>query len=546
MTFPARRAQGDILAGLTTSTVVIPKSLAYASLAGLPLQAGLCVACFPMLAYALFGASPVLSVSSTTTIAILTAGQVATFVPDGNVERVLAVISTLAVLTGVFLLLARLLRLGFLAEFISDPVLTGFKAGIGVVIVVDQLPKLLGLHVEKAPFVASLVQIFERVSDAHLPTIGLSAGVIAVLYLLERFAPRAPAPLIAIAASAVVVGLLGASEHGFALSAGVSAGFPAPILPDLALAQVLWPGALGIALMSFTESVAAERAFAPAGTVRVPPDRELLALGAANVVSGLLRGFPAGGGTSQTAVNARAGAASRTAGLVTAVVAGAAMLLLAPWIRTLPQAALAGIVVVTSLPLIAPRDFRKILGVHRTEFLWAIAALAGVVFLGTLEGILVAVGISILSLMHQANHPSVYAVGRRASGEGFQRVEAGESARGLPPGLLVLRTEGRVTFANAARVGESMRALVLGARPRVVVLECSAIPDFEYTALSALSKAQRRLRAEGVELWLAALNHDAEDTIRRSELKQALGVNGIFASLNEAVRAYEARARAHP
>jgi SulP family sulfate permease len=531
----------DAVAGLTTAAVVIPKSMAFAIIAGLPVEAGLYVALVPMLVYALLGTSRPLSMSSTTTLAILTATQLALAVPGGDPARLMAAASTLALLTGVFLILAGLLRLGFLANFISDPVLTGFKAGVGLIIVVDQVPKLLGVHIDKGQFFQNILSILGHIPETSLPTLILAAALLLILLGMERFLPRSPAPLVAVVLGVAAAGLLGLKEAGVLLTGHIPAGIPAPAVPDLSLLRSLWPGALGIALMSFTESIAAGRAFARHGDPRPAPNRELLALGASNLAGSFFHSFPAGGGTSQTAVNSRAGARTQVSELVTVATVVATLLFLSPLISLLPQATLAAVVVVTTMPLLSPVDFRTILRVRRTEFYWALAACAGVVLLGTLQGILVAIAISLLTLFYQANHPLVYALGRKPGTEVFRPLLGEHPGDETIPGLLIVRTEGRMTFASAPRVGERLRVLVDEAKPRVVILECSAIPDFEYTALRELTGAEEKQREGGVALWLAALNPEALKLIKRSPLGQALGHERMFFNLREAVKAYEKR-----
>ena len=533
----------DVLAGLTTAAVVMPKAMAYAVIAGLPLQAGLYVALVPMLIYALLGTSRPLSVSSTTTLAILTAAELARAVPDGDPARLLAAAATLALLTGVFLMLAGALRLGFLADFISDPVLTGFKAGVGLVIIVDQVPKLLGVHIDKGGFFENVLSLVQHVPDAHGPTLILGAILFAILFGMEHFLPRIPAPLVAVVLGIAAAGMLGLGQMGVALTGPIPAGIPLPSVPDfsISLLGVLWPGALGIALMSFVESIAAARSFARQGEPRPVPNRELVALGAANLAAGFFHAFPAGGGTSQTAVNASAGARSQMAELVTVAAVLATLLFLSPLISLLPLAALAAVVIVTTLPLINPADFRAILRIRRTEFIWALIASAGVVLLGTLSGILVAVAISVLTLFYQATNPLVYAVGRKPGTEIYRPLTGEHPEDETLPGLLILRTEGRMNFASAPQVGERMWPMIHESRPRVVILECSAIPDIEYTALRALAAAEEKLRAEGITLWLSALNPEAFKVVERSPLGKALGHQRMFFNLREAVKAYESR-----
>jgi sulfate permease, SulP family len=531
--------RSDAVAGLTTAAVVIPQSMAYASIADLPVHAGLYVALVPMFVYALLGTSRPLSVSSTSTLAILTATELTLMVPDGDPTRLMAAAATLALLVGGFLVAAGLLRLGFLANFISDPVLTGFKGGIGLVIVVDQVPKLLGLHIERGHFFQKVLSIFEHVPETSRATLILAAATVAILLGMKRFLPRAPAPLIAVAVGIAAAGFLGLKGLGVALTGRIPAGIPGPAIPDLMLLPKLWPGALGMAMMSFTESIAAGRAFARHDDPSPVPNRELLALGAANLAGSFFHSFPAGGGTSQTAVNARAGARTQLSELITVTTVVATLLFLSPLISLLPQATLAAVVVVTTAPLLSTVPFRSILEVRRTEFLWALAACGGVVLLGTLQGILVAVAISVLVLFYQANHPLVYIVKRKPGTDVFRPLSAEHAEDESIPGLLIVRTEGRMTFASAPYARERLAGLVAEMHPRVVILECSAIPDFEYTALQALTKAEERLREHGITLWLTALNPEALGVVLRSPLGKTLGRERMFFNLQDAVKAYE-------
>ena len=536
--YPGSWFRQDAMAGVTTAAVVIPKSLAFASIAGLPLQAGLYVALVPMLVYALLGTSRPLSVSSTSTLAILTAAELA-LVPGRDPAALMAAASALALLVGGMLLLAGLLRLGFLANFISDPVLTGFKAGLGIVILVSQLPALLGVHIDKGHFFKQLVSTLASVPDTNGATFGLAVATLGLLFATERFFPRLPAPLVAVVLGVAAAAFLGLRQAGVALTGPIPAHIPVPTVPDLALLRSLWPGALGIALMSFTESIAAARAFARHDDPAPQPNRELIALGAANLAGGFFQSFPAGGGTSQTAVNSRAGARTQVAELVTVLMVVATLWFLAPFVSLLPQATLAAIVIVTSRPLLSLTGFRSILRVRRTEFLWALAACVGVVLLGTLQGILIAIAISVLTLFYQANHPPVYTMRRKPGTDVFRPSSAAHPADESIAGLVILRTEGRMTFVSAPHVRTRLMALVKQAQPRVVILECSAIPDFEYTALVALAGAQERLREAGIALWLCSLNPQALEIIRRSRLNDAMGTERMFVNLPQAVQAYQ-------
>jgi len=539
--YPREWLRPDVIAGLTAAAIVVPKALAYATIAGLPVQVGLYTAFVPMVIYALLGTSRPLSVSTTTTIAILTASALALAAPGGTPAELAAAAATLSVMVGVVLVLANLLRLGFVANFISEPVLAGFKTGIGLVIVVDQVPKLLGIHVDKTGFFRDVLSIVQHVPQASMVTVLLSAGIVVLIFGLERFLPKWPAPLVAVGAAILASALLGLQTAGVATVGDVPRGLPSFTWPQLDIVMRLWPAAIGIALMSFTESIAAGRAFADPKEPRPLPNRELLALGLANVGGGLFGAMPAGGGTSQTAVNRLAGAKSQAAEFVTATGALATLLLLAPFIALMPKAALAAVVIVYSLDLIKPSDFVEIRRVRTAEFRWAIVALAGVVLLGTLQGIVIAVIVSLLSLAWQAYNPPVYALGRKRGTTVFRPVSPEHPDDEQWPGLLMIRLEGRVFFANAQRIGDLVWPMVEAARPSVVLLDFRAVTDVEYTALKMLCEAEEKLRDEGRQLWIAGLNPAVFEVVERSRLGAALGHERMFLDMQAAVERFQHR-----
>ncbi|MCL4779625.1 MAG: STAS domain-containing protein [Gammaproteobacteria bacterium] len=528
----------DLVAGLVTGAVIIPKAMAYATVAGLPVQAGLYTAFLPMLVYALLGSSRVLSVSTTTTLGILTGAQLAIVAPDGNPAVLLPALATLTLLVGAILALGALLRLGFLANFISEPVLIGFKAGIGFVIVLDQVPKLLGVHFPKGTFVGNLQSLLASLPQTSAITLAVAGATIALLLGMERFVKRLPAPLVAVGASIAAMALLGLEARGVESIGAIPGGLPALMLPDLSLIPVLWPGAMGIALMSFTETVAVGRAFGRPDEPPLRANRELVATGLATAAGAFIGGMPAGGGTSQTAVNRLSGARSQLSCLVTAGLTLLTLLLLAPLVSLMPQATLAAIVIVYSIGLIEPAEFRAILGVRRTEFIWTLAAFAGVILLGTLKGILVAIIVSLVALAQQVADPPVYVLGRKRGTNVFRPISPENAGDETYPGLLMIRLVGRLFFANAERVGERLRPLVAAANPGVVALDLSGMFDLEYTALKMLTEAEKRQRERGVVLWLVGLTPEVLAMVRRSPLGEALGDGRMFFNLEDAVAKY--------
>ena len=530
--------RGDVVAGLTAAAVVIPQAIAYGAIAGLPLVVGLYTALIPLVIYAVMGTSRPLSVTTTSTIALLTAGALRKIAEGASEDQFLSGAATLAFLTGVILVIASILRLGIIASFISEPVLVGFKGGVGLVIVVDQIPKLLGIHFAKGHFLQNILSIADHLPQASMPTILLAVGMLALQIGLQRFLPRVPASLVTVATGITLSGLANLQQRGIELVGKVQGGMPPFALPDVSLFESLWPAAVGIALMSFVETIAAGQAFRAAEEPRPEPNKELLALGLANIVGGLFHNMPSGGGTSQTAVNRRAGATTQVAGLVTAAVVVAVLFFLAPLVHLMPQATLATVVVVPCIGMIKPAEFRAILRVRRMEFTWAVASMAGVVILGTLKGIIVAVVLSFLVLIYHASRRPVFVLGRKPGTDVFRPLTAEHPEDQTYPGLLILKTEGAIHFANAQRIGNLMWPLVDMHQPRVVLIDCGAIPDIEYSALKMLTDGEKKLRQSGISMCLAALNPEPLRLIRNSALGQALGRERMYFNLEQAVTSF--------
>jgi sulfate permease, SulP family len=531
----------DVIAGLVAAAVVLPKAMAYATVAGLPVAVGLYTAFVPMVIYALAGSSRVLSVSSTTTLAILTGTQLGLAVPDGDPAKLVTATAALAALVGVMLVLAGLLRLGFVANFISAPVLTGFKAGIGLVIVLDQLPKVLGIHITKHGFFRDLLQVAHHVPETSLIALAVAAATFVVLIGMERMWPHSPAPLVAVGGAIAASWFFGLQARGVSIVGMIPRGLPALTLPDFSLIESLVPGALGIALMSFTETIAAGRAFARPPDPPIKANRELLATGAANLGGALLGAMPAGGGTSQTAVVRSAGGQSQRASLVTAAASVATMLLLAPMLGLMPNATLAAVVIVYSVGLIQTTEFRAIRAVRSMEFRWALIACFGVLFFGTLKGIVVAIVASMIGLASQTAQPRVSVIGRKRGADVLRPLSPEHPDDEIFDGLLIVRPEGRLFFVNAQNVVERIDALVAKYQPHVLALDMSRTPDLEYSALQTLMEYEQRATENGTSVWIVDLNPSVLEMVRNSALHERLGRERMLFNAREAIQRYQAR-----
>lgn len=493
----------DLVAGLTAAAVVIPQAMAYAAIAGLPVEVGLYSASVPMVAYALAGTSRPLSVSVTSSIAAVTATAIAG-TPDPR-----AAAAALAVFSGLFLVLGYLFRLGFVAELISAPVLTGFKVGVGVSIAIGQLHALLGVDKEGSHLVTQLWDAVMALPRASVATMALAAACIAVLLGLKRLVPAVPGPLVVVVLTIAATALLHLDDHGIALVGQVPSGFPTPQLPAIGKnLDLVLPG-LGVALIAFVESIAAARAFQAKDDPPVQATREMGALGLANVVSSLLRGMPAGGGMSQTAIADGAGAKSPLTGIVGAATVVVTLLFLAPVFSDLPEAALGALVFVAAIGLVDLGKVGRILRTNRRDGLLTIGAALGVASMGALDGIVVAVLISVLTLLYETSRrpvETITAVPRRAPQTGP-----------VPEGLLVLRPGSDIYFANVQRVRRDIDAIVAAApvRPRVVLFDVPDVSMFEYTAHEGLRQMVDDLLAQGIEVWEVEPRPDAREAALR-------------------------------
>jgi MFS superfamily sulfate permease-like transporter len=363
----------------------------------------------------------------------------------------------------------------------------------------------------------------------------VAIAMLALLLGLKRFVPQVPAPLLTVGAGIAAMALLGLQASGVETVGEIPRGLPSLTLPDLSLAAQMWPAALGITLMSFTETMAAGRAFARSEDPVMRPNQELLATGLATAGGALLGGMAAGGGTSQTAVNRLAGARTQVAGLITAGATVLTLLFLAPLISLMPQATLAAVVIVYSVGLIQLPEFRAILAVRRTEFLWAVAAFAGVMLLGTLQGILVAIVVSLVALAHQVADPPLYRLGRKPNTNVFRPPSPENPDDETFEGLLMLRPVGRLFFVNGQRIVDKIKLAIDEAQPRVVALDLSAVFDIEYTVLKMFAEGEARAKERGVTIWLVGMTPQVLTIVRRSPFGQSIGQDRMIFTLEQAV-----------
>ena len=357
---------------------------------------------------------------------------------------------------------------------------------------------------------------------------------------MERKWPHSPAPLVAVGGSIAASWYFGLSALGVSTVGLIPQGFASITLPDPGLVEQMLPGALGIALMSFTESIAAGRAFVAPGDPPINANRELVATGLANVGGAFMGAMPAGGGTSQTAVVRSVGGQSQVASLLTAGAALATMLFLAPVLSFMPHATLAAVVIVYSVSLIQPGEFRAIRSVRTMEFRWAVIACLGVLAFGTLKGIVVAIIVSMIGLASQTAHPVVAVIGRKRGTDELRPVSPEHPEIEPVPGLLIVRPMGRLYFVNAQSVQDQIATLFAHYQPQVLAIDLSRVTDIEYSALLALMEAEQRATGRGAVVWLAGLNPGVRELVRHAGLDQRLGPDRLLFNAQAVVARYQA------
>ncbi len=511
--------RADLIGGITAGLVVVPQAMAYATIADLPVQVGLYTCMVPMAVYALLGGSRILSVSTTSTIATLTAS---TLVAAGvaadstSPDEALGDLATLVLLTGLVLLLARLFRLGPLVDNISEAIITGLKVGVGLSVAAGQLPKLLGIASDSDAdtFFEELSSVLGNLGDANGATVLLSIGTIAVLLGVGKVAPNVPAPLIAVVGGILLVALFGLDDEGVTLIAPVPQGLPVPDLPAFDHVGALLPGAIAIALMAYMETVSVGRSVRRPTDPPIDNDQELVANGAASVAGAFFGSMPPAGGFSQTAVNQRAGAQSQVSGLVTVGLAMAAALFLGAPLDDLPEATLGAMVFVAVLGLIRPSELAFLARFDRLELFVALLTAAVGLIAGLLVAVAVGVAANLLLVLRELNHPDVDELRPAPDGSFLP------AADGLAPtpGLLVLRIGAPLYTANAREVQRQILGRVDAADPipDVVVVDATVVGRLSVTTLQVFRELDQELRDQGVELWIASLPPRALEQARKA------------------------------
>ncbi len=533
--------RGDIVAGVILSALLVPAGMGYAEASGLPAITGLYATIIPLLAYALVGPSKILVLGPDSALAALIA---ATILPlsGGDPTRAVALAGALALITGLLCLLAGIARFGFLTDLLSKPVRVGYLNGIALTVIVSQLPKLFGFSVEADGLIAGFLEFAGKVADGATKPAALAIGVacIAIILGLKQVAPRIPGVLVAVIFATVAVSVMGLADT-ISVVGDVPRGLPFPSIPIVPAEDLpaLFVGAVGIALLSFADTSVLSRTYAGRMGYHVDPDREVAALGVANVAGGFFQGFPVSSSSSRTPAAEAAGARTQLANVVGAIVIVVLLVAVPGLLRNMPQAALAAVVITAVLGLF---DFTSIVRygrVRRADAVVSIASFLGVALLGAIAGIVIAVVISLLDFLRRQWRPHDAVMGRAEGVKGYHDIARYQGARQIP-GLLLYRWDAPLFFANADLFRERILELVDEADPpiRWVVVAAEPITDVDTTAAEAIEELDGDLARRGIELAFAEMKDPVKDRLQRYGLAERLGRELFFPTVGVAVKAY--------
>jgi high affinity sulfate transporter 1 len=541
--------RGDLVAGVTVAAYLVPQVMAYARVAGLSPVAGLWAVAPALVIYAALGSSSSLSLGPEATTALMTAIAVGPLAA-GNPARYATLAATLALLAGVMAVTAGLARLGFLADLLSRPVLVGYLAGVALIMIAGQLGAATGVRVTGEEFVPQVASFAGHVGAARLGPSLVTVAVLAFLFALRAWWPRAPGPLLAVLLATAAVAVLGLRRHGVQVAGGIPAGLPVPAVPALGTATLghLALPAFSVFIVAFNDDVLTARAFARRDE-QIDANRELLALGTANIAVSVVHGFPVSSSGSRTAIGVAAGGRTQLTSVAAAVAALAVLYAFRPLLTAFPLSALAALVIYAATLLIDLTALGRLVRFRRGELVIAAAAFLGVLTLGILGGVLVAIGVSVAELLVRVARPHDAILGTVPGVAGMHDIDDYPQARTVP-GLVVYRYDAPLFFANAENFRRRALAAARTGDPsgpaRWLVLNVEANVEVDFTALEAVDQLRQELARDDTVLALARVKQDLLVRLRAFGLTRTIGPGLLFPTLPAAVAAYRQWAEAHP
>ncbi|WP_132654775.1 SulP family inorganic anion transporter [Pseudomonas aeruginosa] len=529
----------DVQAGLSVAAIQIPTAIAYAQIAGFPPQVGLYACILPMLIYALIGSSRQLMVGPDAATAAMVAAAI-TPLAAGDPQRLVDLSMIVAIMVGLFSIVAGLARAGFIASFLSRPILVGYLNGIGLSLLVGQLGKLFGYEAATSGFVAGILALLENLLHIHWPTLILGSLSLLLMVLLPRRFPQLPGALCGVLLASLAAALLGLDRYGVELLGEVPAGLPQLSWPQTSLEELksLLRDATGITVVSFCSAMLTARSFAARHGYSINANHEFVALGLANIGAGVSQGFAISGADSRTAVNDMVGGKTQLVGVVAALVIAATLLLLNKPLGWVPMPAFGAVLLLAGWGLIDVQALKGFWKLSRFEFSLCLLTTVGVLSVGVLPGIFVAVSIAVLRLLYYTYRPSDAVLGWMHGIDGQVELAKYPQATTLP-GLVIYRFDAPLLFFNADYFKQRVLAVVDGSeRPNAVLLNAEAMTNLDISGLATLHEVQQILKAQGVHLSLARVTGQTLDLLQRSSMLGEIKPPLVFSSVRSGVSAY--------
>jgi SulP family sulfate permease len=534
----------DTLAALSLWAVLIPQSMAYAQLAGVPAVYGLYTAFAAMIGYALFGTSRVLNQGPESAVAIVTAATLMPLVA-GDGDQYILFASVLAILVGIWAVVGGFARLGFITRYISRPILTGYIVGSAWLIVISQLPALFGISVDEDDYYTALGALVRNLGETNMWTLGLGASLIALIYVLKAVIPKFPAYLIAAIVATVVVAVFNLEDVGVTVVGDIQSGIPLPKIPFIPLGDILsliLPAA-GIALLAYADSVVTAESLARPAGHKIDADQEFFGLGMASIFSGFFQGFPVNGSQTRSVVLADAGARTQMSGLISSLLVVLTLLLLTPAFEILPNVALAAIVIVAGIGLLDVPELKRLWRIQKADFVLTMVTALAVVVIGMLPGILIAVVLSLLDVARRSSAPHTAILVQVPDTDTFRDIDHVKEGQTIP-GLLVYRFDAPLFFANVSVMTDELSDLVAVAEPPYewILIDAESIHDMDTTAVQGLKELIEDLDDAGITLAFARLRNAVRVVMTSAGLLEMIGDENVYLEIDDGVTTFLNRA----
>lgn len=535
--------RGDLLAGITVAAYLIPQCMAYGELAGVEPIVGLWAILPPMVIYTLLGSSSQLSVGPESTTAVMTAVSISPLIAQGG-GNYGSLSSLLAVIVGIICLIGYFARLGFLADLLSKPILVGYMAGVAIIMMAGQLGKISGIKIESDKVFGQIVEFLSHLDQIHLPTFILAICILVFLLVIQRLWPNAPGPLMAVLLATAAVSIFNLEQQGIAIIGEIPAGLPHFVFPSSSPKHLVYlmTAAIGIALVGYSDNVLTARAFATRNGYKIDANQELLALGASNLGTGLMQGFPLSSSGSRTAIGDSLGSKTQLFSLVALVVVILVLLFLRPLLALFPKAALGAIVIYAAIRLIEIPEFIRLRQFKLSEFRLALITAIGVLGTDILVGVGVAVGLSVIDLFARVARPHDAVLGEVPSMPGLHDIEDWENATTIP-GLLIYRYDAPLCFANAENFkGRAMKAVKAEITPvQWFILNTEAIVEIDITAADVLEELRQELASRSITFAMARVKQDLYLQLKKVGLVESIGADRIYPTLHTAIEGFHSR-----